>query len=232
MPDRRPNTKLTVGAHVAERELVTISGAPVRIPDADHLVHLQLRRFAGCPVCNLHLRSIVRRHDEIVAAGVHEVVVFHSTAADLRPHAGDLPFAVIADPDKRLYAEFGVEYSPRALLDARAWLPIARGVVRSLWAIVRRREPAPSMTPRGGRFGLPADVLVGPEGRVLVCEYGTHVYDQWSVDELLTLFRSVPDDAPRGALVIAPDANSHAAGRADPVRHRRPPPRAGHRRRV
>jgi len=26
---------------------------------------------------------------------------------------GELPFAAIADPDKKLYAEFGVESSPR-----------------------------------------------------------------------------------------------------------------------
>jgi hypothetical protein len=29
-----------------------------------------LRRFAGCPICNLHLREIARRHDELVAAGI------------------------------------------------------------------------------------------------------------------------------------------------------------------
>jgi len=33
-----------------------------RIPEPDGLVHLQFRRFAGCPVCNLHLRSFASRH--------------------------------------------------------------------------------------------------------------------------------------------------------------------------
>ncbi|MCO6007168.1 AhpC/TSA family protein [Actinoallomurus purpureus] len=173
------------GTVIGGREFTPVSGPPIRVPEPGRLVHLQFRRFAGCPVCNLHLRSIVRRHAEIEAAGIREVVVFHSPADELREHTADLPFAVIADPDKRLYVEFGVESARRALLHPRAWIPILRAVLRSTWAIIRRREHGPAANPHGGRFGLPADFLIAEDGRVLACKYGEHVYDQWSVDELL-----------------------------------------------
>jgi AhpC/TSA family len=101
---------------VAPREVVSVSGDAVAIPDPKRLVHLQFRRFAGCPICNVHLQSIVRRHDGIVNAGVREVAVFHSTDEELRRYVGDLPFAVAGDPDKALYDEFGVGSSPRSLL--------------------------------------------------------------------------------------------------------------------
>ncbi|WP_074310761.1 peroxiredoxin-like family protein [Singulisphaera sp. GP187] len=166
--------------------MVTISGGTVQIPD-DQRVHLQFRRFAGCPVCDLHLRSVARRHSELVAAGIREVVVFHSTAEELSAHASDLPFDVIADPDKRLYVEFGVESGTRALLDPRAWLPILRGIYRSFMAVVRKRQPIPTVNPHGGRFGLPAEFLIATDGRVLACKYGVYVYDQWSVDDVLAL---------------------------------------------
>lgn len=105
--------QLDTGSTVRPRTLTAVvDGAPVAVPDPERLVHLQFRRFAGCPICHLHLRSVVRRHDEIAAAGIREVVVFHSGADELREHVADLPFAVIADPRKRLYAEFGVESSP------------------------------------------------------------------------------------------------------------------------
>jgi hypothetical protein len=91
------------------------------------------------------------------------VVVFRSTAEELLLHAADLPFAVIADPHKRLYAEFGVESSPRALLDPRAWAPIIRGVFQSFVATVRGEGQAPASNPEGGRLGLPADLLIGSE---------------------------------------------------------------------
>ncbi|MEV4750550.1 peroxiredoxin-like family protein [Streptosporangium sp. NPDC049248] len=121
------------------------------------------------------------------AAGIREVVVFHSSAEELAEHATGLPFAVIADPDKKLYAEFGVEQAPRALLAPRVWPTIALAVVRGLWAIARRRERPPSIRPHGGRLGLPADFLIAPDGRVVTCKYGEHAYDQWPVDEVLTL---------------------------------------------
>src|SRR5204862_5287793 len=55
-------------------ELTATSGQLITIPDpAGNFVHLQLRRFAGCPICNLHLRSVVARHDEIRSPGIREV---------------------------------------------------------------------------------------------------------------------------------------------------------------
>jgi peroxiredoxin len=190
VPPQRNSGKLRPGDVIASHQLVTIHGEALTVPDDNDVVHLQFRRFAGCPVCNLHLRSIVQRHADIRAAGVREVVVFHSNADELLRHAADLSFAVIADPDKRLYAEFGVESSPRALLDPRAWLPIVRGVARSLVMVIRKSAPVPVANPHGGRLGLPADFLIDNVGRVLACKYGTHAYDQWSVDELLDLARS------------------------------------------
>ena len=59
--------------------LRTVEGEPVRLrrPDRARLTHLQFRRFAACPICNLHLQSVVARHAEITASSIHEVVVFH-----------------------------------------------------------------------------------------------------------------------------------------------------------
>ncbi|MEO3855848.1 peroxiredoxin-like family protein [Acrocarpospora sp. B8E8] len=185
-------TAMKNGAVLAARELTAVSGQPIAIPDRERLIHLQFRRFAGCPVCNLHLRSVVRRHEEIKAAGVREVVVFHSPAEELAEHTAHLPFPVIADPGKRLYVEFGVESATRALLDPRVWGTILRAIAVSAWGILRGRDRAPAARPHGGRFGLPADFLIGRDGHVLAAKYGEHAYDQWSVDELLVLASHAP----------------------------------------
>jgi hypothetical protein len=182
-----PRRRVEAGSRVEPRELVTVRSERILIPDRAAIVHLQFRRFAGCPVCDLHLQSLLKWHNRIVSAGVREVVVFHSSAEVLAPYVRDLPFAVVADPAKRLYREFGVESSPRALLHPRAWLPITRAVLRSLGLTLRKGQPLPSLRPDGGRFGLPAEFLVDREGRVIANKYGTHAYDQWSVDELLDL---------------------------------------------
>ncbi|MEU7764059.1 peroxiredoxin-like family protein [Nocardia sp. NPDC049190] len=172
---------------VQDRTLVTVSGAQIQVPDPDCLIHLQFRRFAGCPVCNLHLRSIVTRASDITAANIREVVVFHSSAAELRKYTSELPLDVVADPSRILYREFGVETSPRALLDPRGWPAILRGVAHDIRATLRGEQAAPPTNPEGGGLGLPGDFLIAPDGRVLAAKQGEHVYDQWSVDELLTL---------------------------------------------
>jgi hypothetical protein len=214
---RRSETIFAVGDSPAPRELAAMSGEDVPVPDPERLVHLQLRRFAGCPVCSLHLRSVVRRAGEIEAAGVREVVVFHSTDEELRKYAADLPFAVVGDPDKKLYREFGVESSARAALDPRAWPGLARAVSTSMWGVLRRRERLAPVMPNGGQLGLPADFLFAPDGRLLAVKYGEHAYDQWTVDELLAHARTArtareadlarpaaPAEAPAAASAEAP----------------------------
>ncbi|MDA4106056.1 peroxiredoxin-like family protein [Mycolicibacterium holsaticum] len=179
--------RLNAGATVNVREIATVTGEQVAVPDAKLLTHMQFRRFAGCPVCNLHLRSVANRHAEIEASGVREVVFFHSTAEDLLPHVDVLPFAVVADPKKRFYREFGVEQGRRAVLNPRAWWPIARAVAHSVTGILTRTARPPAANPEGGRYGLPADFLIAPDGRIVACKYGDHVDDQWSVDEVVDL---------------------------------------------
>ncbi|MGA5064928.1 peroxiredoxin-like family protein [Streptomyces exfoliatus] len=178
-------SRLEPGRSVPSRTLQPVLGPPLTLPDPERLTHVQFRRFAGCPVCNLHLRSVVLRHEEIERAGIREVVLFHSPAEELREHVSHLPFAVVADPDKLLYAEFGVEAHRRALLDPRAWPAIVRAVLRGVGDLLRGRGRLPATTQPGGRIGLPADFLVTPGGRIAALKYGEHVYDQWSVDELL-----------------------------------------------
>lgn len=170
--------RLDIGDPV-RRTLPTVWGDDVEVPDPELLVHLQFRRYAGCPVCNLHLRSVVRRREEIAAAGVREVVVFHSTAESIAQYQEDLPLPVVADPDRQLYAAFGVEASPRSVLDPRAWWAAVRGV-RAM------RSMRGAVDPDEDHLGLPADFLIDTDGRILARAYGTHANDQWTVEELLS----------------------------------------------
>jgi len=177
--------KIRVGTVIEPRELETITGERIVVPDRELLTHLQFRRFAGCPFCNLHLRSIEQRHDEIAAAGIREVVLFHSSAEALLAHEPEHSFAIVPDPEKRLYAEFGVRSSVRSELDPRMWPTVARGVGAKVRTLVTRRSL--DLDAHGGILGLPADFLIAPDGEVVARNYGEYAYDQWSVDKLLAL---------------------------------------------
>jgi peroxiredoxin len=173
--------KLKAGDPAPVVDAKDIHGVQAQVPRKDKLVHLQFRRFAGCPICNLHLRDFVRRSAELEAAGVSEVVVFHSPAASLLPYQGKFPFTVIGDPEKKLYREYGVESSILALLDPRAWPAMVKG---------HGIKDRPKGDPEGGPLGLPADFLIAPDGRILASHYGRHAYDQWELDEVLALAKS------------------------------------------
>lgn len=179
------NASLKTGDKIELIELTTIHGDQVKIPDQKHLIHLQFRRYAGCPVCNLHLRSVAKRHSEIVAAGINEVVVFYSTRETMLEFQNMLPFAAIADPEKKLYGKFGADrrMSPLAALNPRSWFTALNAIARS-----------PSLKGAKGNgestMGLPSDFLIDPIGRILALNYGERVDDHWSVDQLLNLAKS------------------------------------------
>lgn len=173
--------RISVGDLVERRVIETIQSSHIEIPHPEQVTHLQFRRFAGCPMCNLHIHSFVQRHDELVAHGIQEVAVFHSSKEAMLEHHAAAPFALIADPAKAIYAAFGVEASVLSVLHPRSWLPAVQGLLRHGVSLPERGESP---------LGLPADFLIGKDGRVLTCKYGSHAYDQWSVDELLELAKN------------------------------------------
>jgi peroxiredoxin len=171
---------ISVGDRLVPRTLTNLDGQAVPVPDPNHRVHLQFRRHAGCPICNTHLRSVTMRLDEIKAAGVREVIFFHSTAELLREHQEELPYDVIPDPERLVYRDFGVEKSWRAILTPKILASVGSGFLQQ-----RGKGTLGTMTE--SHLGMPAYFLIDTDGTVLAAKYGEHGADQWSVDELLAL---------------------------------------------
>jgi peroxiredoxin len=186
-----------VGDVVIARQLTSMTGESVSIPDPRHLIHLQFRRYAGCPICNLHLRSFALRKDEIGAAGIREVIVFHSAAKELLRNEPDVPFPIIPDPDKKLYTEFRVGTSWRSVLDPGAMA----SVPRAAWLATQRRftvkAPLPLRPATNGRIGLVADFLITTQGYIADVKYGQHSGDSWSVDDVLAAAAAAAAGSPR-----------------------------------
>jgi peroxiredoxin len=88
-----------------------VTGETINLPDAKRLVHLQFRRFVDCPICNTHIAEFRRRAPETEAAGVKEVIVFHSSPESIRSYQKDVPFLMVGDPKKAIYQYFGIKTS-------------------------------------------------------------------------------------------------------------------------
>ena len=169
-------TKFKAGDIIPFTTLESVSSEPIKLPDSNRLVHLQFRRFVDCPICNTHISELRRRAREINAAGIKEVIVFHSSSKSIRSYQKDVPFVLVGDPKKVLYKEFGVETS-LAFMSFKALAAGIRGMAHGHFGLRLS----------GGPLGLPADFLIAPSGQIKAVKYGTHAYDQWSVDELIAL---------------------------------------------
>jgi peroxiredoxin len=172
----RMNVKLKPGDIVPATTLESVNGEPIEVPDSNRLIHLQFRRFVDCPICNTHIAALRKRAHEIEAAGIKEVIVFHSSAESIRSYQKDIRFFLVGDPEKALYKEFGVKTS-LGFMSLKALGAAMRGMARGHLGL----------RPSGGPLGLPGDFLIAPSGQIKAVKYGTHAYDQWSVDELIAL---------------------------------------------
>ncbi len=167
--------RLQPGQQLAPFALETLSHGVVKVPSGG-LVHLQFRRFAGCPICNLHVRAFSKDVARLEAAKVTTVAFFHSSAEVMRPLQGDLPFPVVADLERRWYQQFGVERSLLGAMHPAAMWSAMKGMVTT---------PANPLKGEGGSDGLPADFLLDGAGRVRAVHYGKHADDSWSVEDVI-----------------------------------------------
>ena len=170
--------KVQVGQKIADFSVLTIGGQNISVPD-DSLkaTHLQFRRFAGCPICNFHLQTFFKSREAIQGAGIREVIFFHSSEGELRKYQKEFAFATVADPKKSFYAKFGVGRSIWAGLHPKALWAGLKGMLMGKMGLKMENGP----------MGLPADILIDRFGTVIAAKYGAHAYDQWGVDELLSL---------------------------------------------
>lgn len=171
-------SKRQSGDLITNRVWQDVQGNQIKIPTPTGLTHLQFRRYSGCAVCNLHLQSFISRQQELRAAGINEIVIFNSGRERILDDMAESPFPIIADPRKYLYSEFGVETSPLAVFNPRVWLPAIKGALKFGVQLPRDQETM---------NGLPADFLIDSQGKIIAAYYGTHAYDQWSIEELLKL---------------------------------------------
>lgn len=171
-------TRLTLNAQLPDQQLESIDGQRWSLINRQGLLHLQFRRFAGCPICNLHLHSFLHRHEELAQRGAQCLAIFHASRAALLAEKTDSPVALIADPEKALYRAFGVENAWWSMANPLAWPAALKGLLRHGAGLPERGQ---------SMLGLPADFLIGPGGRLLALHYGRHADDQWSVDQVLQL---------------------------------------------
>jgi len=172
--------KLAPGNEVVPFSTVDVDGRPVSLEQfRGRPLLLMFFRYASCPMCNLRLHDFAKEYPRLQARGLSAVAFFHSSAQAIKRNAGrrNYPFPLVPDPDQESYRAFGVETSWAGLLKSMLLPSFYRDWIRSM---------------RHGFWGgadlqmakMPADFLIGPDGRLLLAHYGKDIGDHLSVADI------------------------------------------------
>ena len=158
----------------------TIEGRPLSLKEfAGKPLLLMFYRYASCPMCNLRIRDFAQHFPRLHKRGLEVVAFFHSPARNIRANAGKhrFPFHLVADPKFSVYQSYGIETSwPRfflSMLLPSFYVDWIRAMGHGIWGGVDWQM---------GK--MPADFLIGPDGRIVKVHYGRDIGDHLPVQEV------------------------------------------------
>ena len=155
-----------------------ISGNAITLNDyAGQKVMLSFYRYAACPLCNLRVHDLIQHYASFINRNLSLVAVFQSPSASIRRYVGkqDIPFPVIADPERRLYRLYGVESSWPGFIWGSLRLPtVASALMKGF--LPGKMEGVKSM--------VSADFLIGPDSTIQVAYYGSDIGDHLPIEKI------------------------------------------------
>ena len=183
--------KLTPGNPAVPFSTVDIDGHPVSLERFQgHPLLLMFFRYASCPMCNLRLHDFAKEYPRLQARGLSAVAFFHSSAASVKRNAGrrSSSFPLVPDPGQEIYRAYGVENSWAGFFKSMVlpsfYLDWIRSIRHGFWGGADLEMAK-----------MPADFLVGPDGRLLLVHYGTDIGDHLSLTDVDKALADLPNPA-------------------------------------
>lgn len=155
-----------------------IYGQRVRLADyANRKVYISFHRAAACPLCNLRNHLLMERYLDYARHGLRHISFWEATAEQLHYYLDPMrpPFPIIADPERRIYGQYGLESSLLAPVRAR----FSRGAdLREARRQGLGTHWLSSIFSAPGAAGrLPGDFLISPNLRIARAHYGRDAGD-------------------------------------------------------
>ncbi|MCK5337139.1 MAG: redoxin domain-containing protein [Gammaproteobacteria bacterium] len=127
-------------------------------------VLLSFFRFATCPFCTVRFAHLVQDAQHYADQGIYIIAVFESSPEYIKQymHNSSLAFPVIADPEGKLYSQYGVKKSLLGMMLGMMRLPTLMKAM--LTPGYKMAKPDSSMK------RIPADFVIN-EGQTIVDSY-------------------------------------------------------------
>jgi len=146
----------------------------------DKPVLLTFFRHAGCPMCNLRVRELIKAQERLKKYDLKILTVFESPTKSIQRDVGrqNPPFPIIPDPERKLYKLFGVAISWVGFVKIFVVRPkhIFEAIFKNGF-IPKFLEATPMM---------PADFLINKDGTIRMAYYGKDIGDHVPFSDLYT----------------------------------------------
>lgn len=177
--------RLESGIRVPPFALTDLEGEPVT-PEhyAGRKLWLILGRFVACPFCSLRLQEVIGRGKSIADAGVDVLVVFPSKPKRVQRFVEkyEPPFRVVADPEQKIFDQFGSETS---------WageLRTAINVPKVFRALAKTKMNPLAIDDKPHR--MPSEYLIDPDGTIAEVYYGGELDDGFDIATVMRWAKS------------------------------------------
>ncbi len=168
--------KLKEGDQAKSFNLEDISNNIISLEDyKEKKVLLSFYRYASCPLCNLRVSELIYNYEEWKGKGLQIIEFFQSPVESIMRYVGkqNAPFPIIADPERRVYKEYGIEGS---------WYGYVKGAI-SITMIKAFRRGFKLGKMEGRKNLLPADFLI--ENLIIKrAYYGKTISDHIPIEEI------------------------------------------------
>jgi thioredoxin-dependent peroxiredoxin len=148
----------------------------------DKKILLGFFRHAGCPFCNLRVHALTKVQQELKGKGLEMIFFFESKSTVLLRssfHQGVSPIPLIADPEKKWYAAYGLESSMM-----KSAISHLTSFVQTAFKASAAGLPTHYMKTGESISTMPAEFLIR-EGLVIdEVHYSERLNDRMSVDKI------------------------------------------------
>ncbi len=151
-------------------------------------VMLGFFRHAGCPFCNLRIHALSKAHEELKSLGFEMIFFFESKdQVILRSsfHQGVSPIPIIADPEKKWYATYGLESSVM-----KSTISHITSFVQTALRAKATNVPMHMMADGESFSTLPAEFLLEKGLKIKKLHYSQNLTDRIEIDVIKEFART------------------------------------------
>jgi peroxiredoxin len=147
-------------------------------------LYISFFRHVKCPFCNVRVHRLMGKRVALEQSGLKVISFFENSDKIIKSsvlHQGLMPWPMVGDLEKVIYAKYGVEESILKMMKTF----MVHSELRKTIALANTLDSAKEKDSKHTNSLIPADFLINEDQTIEVAHYGAHADDHIHLDEVL-----------------------------------------------